>query len=265
LKQEHPTACLKGFDLLMGASFTETIHGHTIDLDLTAIGKKSKQQKQESIANLCTDIFLIVIRMRESENLGEPSSLRKLLMHYIELFKKNCNALQIEPAMINDAVYALVALLDETVMSIPGPCRDFWIVNPVQLELFEDNFAGQGFFTRLEKLQTESERMKEVLEIFYLCLCIGFDGKYRLGNAPERETIIDNVARILLKVNKRSVGGLSPHGRRTVSQSVVNNRGTGRVPLWFATGLMALLVGVWWGAMWYLTEQSAQRVIEVIK
>lgn len=248
----------------MGSAFAETIHGHTIDLDLTKVGIKERQ-KQETITNLCTDIFLIVIRMREAEDLGDPSALRKLLMHYIELFRKNCTALNITKPLIDDAIYALVALLDETVMSVPGRCRDFWIVNPVQLELYNDNLAGQGFYTRLDSMLADPEKMKDVLEIYYLCLCVGFEGKYRLGSATERENVIDNLARVLLKINKRAVAGLSPHGRRAISQNFIRRSVTKKIPLWVVCIILIVLLGLWWGGMMYMTEESVEKVLEAIK
>ncbi len=132
----------------MAASFTDTIVGHTLELDLT----KATSKKKESLTTLCTDIFLIVIRMRESEGLGDPAALRKLISHYLELFKKNCRAIGIKTSMINDAVYALVALMDETVMSVPGDCRNFWVTNPIQLEMYGDNLAGEEFYRKLNNL-----------------------------------------------------------------------------------------------------------------
>ena len=131
-------------------SFTDTISGQTLDIDLSKMGKADK--KTETLTKLCTDIFLIVIRMRESEDLGKPASLRKLIIHYLDLFKKNCRSMNTPSSVTTDAIYALVAMLDETVMSVPGECRNFWVTNPVQLQLFGDNLAGEEFYRKLEKL-----------------------------------------------------------------------------------------------------------------
>ncbi len=43
-----------------------------------------------NLTTLCTDIFLIIIKMRDAEDLGETSALRKLVMYYITQFEKNC-------------------------------------------------------------------------------------------------------------------------------------------------------------------------------
>lgn len=244
----------------MAASFTDTLAGHTIDLDLTKTTKKKVE-----LTALCTDIFLIVIRMREAEDLGRPEALRKLILHYLDLFKKNCRAMNIESSMVGDAVYALVALLDETVMSTPGECRNFWVTNPIQLELFGDNLAGEGFFRRLEKLTAEPEKMKDVLEVYYLCLSLGFEGKYRLGNSSERNIVIDDLARLLLKAGHHAVSSLSPHGRRTISKALLK-RGTEKImPIWAVCTTAVILLLIWWGVMYLLASQSVERVLSVIK
>jgi type VI secretion system protein ImpK len=245
----------------MGASFAETIVGQTLELDLT----KARTRKVENLATLCTDIFLIIIRMRESEDLGEPAALRKLIMHYLELFKNNCRAMNIDTAIVNDTIYALVALLDETVMSVPGQCRDFWITNPIQLQLFGANIAGEEFFRKLEKLMTDPRRTKDALEIYYLCLSLGFEGKYKLGNASEREEIIDKLARVLLKAGKRSVSGLSPHGRRRLSKALSRRSRKRLVPIWVVGAVTVILLIVLWVTLFNLTEQSVQSVIAVFQ
>lgn len=244
----------------MPTSFAETISAHTMDLDLSKAGSK-----KENLTILCTDIFLIVIRMRESEDIGEPSALRKLIIHYLELFKKNCSTINIDASIIDNAVYALVALLDETVMSVPGECRNYWITNPIQLELFGDNIAGQEFFRRLEKLMIEPERMKDVLEVYYLCLCLGFEGKYKLGNFSERDGLIDNLARVLLKAGKRSVSGLSPHGRRIMSADLLKRKRWKIMPLWAVGISAAVLLAILWGIMFFLTKQSVEKVLSIIQ
>lgn len=244
----------------MSASFADTLAGHTIDLDLT----KSVKKKAD-LTTLCTDIFLIVIRMREAEDLGAPEALRKLILHYLDLFKKNCRAMEFNPAVVNDAVYALVALLDETVMSTPGECRNFWVTSPVQLELFGDNLAGEGFFRRLEKLMEEPEKNKDVLEIYYLCLSLGFEGKYKLGNASERNVVIDSLARLLLKAGRHSVTSLSPHGRRTMAKDLFKRGGRKVFPLWAVCTTGVVLLLIFYGIMHYLSNESLQRVLSVIK
>lgn len=215
----------------MGASFVDTIAGQTMNLDLTKTLGGAKD-----LQGLCTDLFLIVIRMREAEDLGEPASLRKLIGYYLDLFEKNCKAIGIQSESIRDAKYALVALIDETVLSVPGVCRDYWFTRPLQLDVFGDNIAGEEFYNKLNKMLLEIEAKKDVLEIYYICLSLGFEGRYKLFNAEERVSIMDELGRKLRRTRIRSSSGLSPHGSRT--DFVRRKASTFLFPIWLAGIIM---------------------------
>jgi type VI secretion system protein ImpK len=230
-----------------------------MNIDLTKVG----EGKREGLDTLCTDLFLIVIRMREAEDLGEPAALRKLINFYLNLFEKNCNALRIAREEIEYAKYAIIALLDETVLSVPGACRDFWISSPMQLEHFGDNLAGQEFYHRLDKLLTRPQRTRDVLEIYYLCLCLGFEGKFKISNHEERERIIDNVGRQLQKLRPKGSASLSPHAYRA---SIAGPRRTGGfyIPLWlFGAAAVALLAGGW-AILSNMVNQTLAEALRVV-
>ncbi len=217
----------------MGANFVDTIAGQTMNLDLTKTMGGAKD-----LPGLCTDLFLIVIRMREAEDLGDPASLRKLIGYFLDLFEKNCKAIGIPPESIQDTKYALVALIDETVLSVPGICRDYWFTRPLQLDLFGDNIAGEEFYNKLQKMLLSLESKKGVLEIYYICLSLGFEGRYKMFNAEERISIMEDLGRKIRRTKIRSSSGLSPHGART--DNFKRKRSTGFLfPLWLAVVLIA--------------------------
>jgi type VI secretion system protein ImpK len=243
------------------ASFVETMVTQTMNLDLSKTLGGSRD-----ITGLCTDLFLIVIRMREAEDLGDPAALRKLISYYISLFEKNCKAINVDAESINEAKYALVALLDETVLSIPGNCRDYWFTRPLQLDLFGDNIAGEEFFNKLQKLLVSPEKKKDILEIYYICLSLGFEGKYKIFNQEERAGLIDNLGRILRRTRVRVSGGLSPHGRR-VDTGAVKKRKIGAVPfpLWLPGVISLVAIIVVWIILYSVNSSEFSRILETLK
>ena len=147
----------------MAQSFVDTISSQTLNIDISkAIGGA------RDMAGLATDLFMIVIRMREAEDLGDPASLRKLVVYYLDLFKRNCKTAGIAEEAVNEALYAIVALIDETVLSVPGACRDYWFGRPLQLDLFGDNIAGEEFYNRLQKLQGTPKRKRHARSVLSL-------------------------------------------------------------------------------------------------
>jgi type VI secretion system protein ImpK len=243
------------------ASFVETVVTQTMNLDLSKTLGGSRD-----ITGLCTDIFLIVIRMREAEDLGDPASLRKLITYYLSLFEKNCKAINVDEEAITEAKYALVALIDETVLSIPGACRDFWFTRPLQLDMFGDAIAGEEFFNKLQKLAVQPEKKKDIIEIYYLCLSLGFEGKYKMFNQEERVGLIDNLGRTLRRTRIRVSGGLSPHGRRA-EIGAVKRRKIGAVPfpLWLP-GVVSLVAALAvWIILYAINSAELKQVLDTLK
>jgi type VI secretion system protein ImpK len=243
----------------MSSSFTQTLASQTMNLDLS----KTMGGKRD-ISALCTDLFLIIIRMREAEDLGDPASLRKLIGYFLDLFEKNCAAIGMPQDSIGEAKYAIVALMDETVLSVPGACRDYWISRPMQLDYFGDNIAGQEVYEKLQKLLLQPENKKDVLEVYYLCLALGFEGKYKISNPEERAAIMDDLGRKLRRTRVRVSAELSPHGRRAET-SLSKKSTTFLFPLWLSGVLAAGIVIASWFAMFFINSSGLSNLLSSIQ
>jgi type VI secretion system protein ImpK len=244
----------------MAPSFVDTIVGQTLNLDISkAIGGA------RDMPGLATDLFLIVIRMREAEDLGDPSSLRKLIVYYIDLFKRNCATAGIADEAVNEALYAIVALIDESVLSVPGACRDYWFGRPLQLDYFGDNIAGEEFYKRLQKLRDTAEKKKDALEIYYLCLSLGFEGKYKVLNPDERTGLIDETGRKLRRAKIRISSGLSPHGNRNDQSIVQKKAGSGLFPLWKGAAIAGGVCLVVYILLFILTWVNLNGVMKIVE
>lgn len=244
----------------MGASFVDTIAGQTMNLDVTkTIGGA------RDLSGLCTDLFLIVIRMREAEDLGDPAALRKLIGYFLNLFEKNCKAIGIKDDSISAAKYALVALIDETVLSVPGICRDYWFSRPLQLDLFGDNIAGEEFYNTLQKLLLQPEEKKDVLEVYYICLSLGFEGRYKISNPEERVAIMDDLGRKLRRTRIRSSSGLSPHGSRT-DTGIKPKRSSGGFlfPLWLSAVIVFGIFSISYICLLLLSNAGLSNIMSVL-
>lgn len=232
----------------MNSDFSKTILSQTLDLDLSI-----NEIKTENLSTLCTDLFQIIINMRDTQDLGETAALRKLVIYYIAQFEKNCIIAGFTPDIISYAKYALVAILDETVLSIPGEARDFWITNPLQLEIFGESIAGVEFYNKLDNLLVNPEKFKDVLEIYFICLCLGFKGKYFLENQQKRESVISKLANTIVK-NGETPDILSPDGNSyTPGKRILNIKKPVVIPLWVTFGILASIAFALWAILYFLS------------
>jgi type IV/VI secretion system ImpK/VasF family protein len=70
--------------------------------------------------------------------------------------------------------------------------------------------------------------------VYYLCLSLGFEGKYKILDPQERNALVDEAGRKLRRAKIRISSSLSPHGSRTDAGTAPKKAGAGRFPLWMA-------------------------------
>jgi len=82
------------------------------------------------------------------------------------------------------AVYAFVAFLDESVLNSPQDMFSEWPRRPLQEEVFGDHRAGETFFQNMRDLlsRPDSRALADVLEVYLLCLLLGYRGRYGSGS-----------------------------------------------------------------------------------
>lgn len=81
------------------------------------------------------------------------------------------------------AFFAAVSLLDESVLKLQSPAFSDWAQRPLQEEMFGHNRAGEVFFDNLRTLlaRQDSHETADCLEVYCLCMLLGFKGKYALS------------------------------------------------------------------------------------
>jgi len=92
---------------------------------------------------------------------------------------------------IKMATLALVGFLDESVLNTQNPIFVNWPRKPLQEELFGIHMAGEIFFRNLEQLmgRADSADLADLLEVHYLCLLLGYGGRYSIGGRGELQAI----------------------------------------------------------------------------
>jgi type VI secretion system protein ImpK len=111
-----------------------------------------------------------------------------------------------------DVKYALAAFADEVIYHSNWPGRTQWLNNPLQLQFFHENTAGDGFFERLDMLHAQRGR-DHVTQIYFLCLALGFQGKFRLGAQEQLAAVAEGVGNhVALSVGGSDV--LAPNAER---------------------------------------------------
>jgi len=93
------------------------------------------------------------------------------------------------------ATFAVVAFLDESILNSNNPLFTDWPRMPLQEELFGVHQAGEMFFNCIDRLMAkeDSPQSADVLEIYALCLWLGYRGRYSMSGQEAVRSVASTV------------------------------------------------------------------------
>ena len=214
----------------------------------------AEAQKAQTLAELSGDIFLLVLGFRRRADLIDYSTLHSGVLALFEAFDAQAKALRLDAEDVADCRYALAAFVDETVLRSRWAGNEQWADNPLQLQFFETYLAGEGFFEKLEHIRSRGESGAEVLEVYYLCLILGFEGKYGMEGTERLSALASSIHDELRRFRPSDPRGISPHWK------VVDGpkREANRLPRWLTYSCAAVIVlCVLFYAVFFISVRSA--------
>lgn len=219
------------------------------------------------VTELTKDCFNAINQIREAEDaMGPPPEvLHQRLRGFIDALLERGPREGFQEGDVREMAYALVALADEMALAMSETVRRYWMGNLLQLKYFNENVAGDGFFTRLENIRRDPRRT-DVLEVYFLCLVFGFQGKYAIrGGEIEILNLIDAVKGELARALDIP-DELSPSAARP--DDAVLKRGGHKPLLWISLAALALAVSVYVALRVSIDSEGAvakNRLVESIK
>jgi type VI secretion system protein ImpK len=199
----------------------------------------------DTVDEVTSECFNALNQLREYDGpAASPDLIHQRLCGFIDGVKQRAREHGIADRDAQDMIYALVALADEIALSKPEPLRGAWIVHPLQLQYFNENLAGEGFFDRMEAIRRDRRRV-DVLKVYYLCLVFGFQGRYAIrGGELELMRIVESI-RTDVEAGMDVPEDLSPAGEPPDEPQVQHG---GRNPfLWVSLGIFAIAIAVFVG------------------
>lgn len=109
------------------------------------------------------------------------------------------------------AMFAVIALLDESILNSRNPVFADWPRRPLQQEVFGGHQAGEIFFQNIEGLlaQQDSSVLADIAEVYLLCILLGYVGRYSVAGKGELRSIAEAMAERIRRIRGGS-GYLSP-------------------------------------------------------
>jgi len=156
------------------------------------------------IDRICAEIIVEVMDASKSPSAADPGDMYRELCAKFDAAIRLCEVERFSVDSVRELLYPIAALTDEVFMTMPQ-YRNRWIANPLQLRYFGEMDAGAAFFSRLKKLTDAPEGKERLLELYFICLALGFKGIYGMEGQSGLRVLFEDVGAILInmRLNKR--------------------------------------------------------------
>jgi type VI secretion system protein ImpK len=222
------------------------------------------ETKNHRLSEIYSPCFALVLQLRATSAFGEADLLRERIKRLLDKAGLEAARAGVAHEDVQAAKFAMVAFIDETILSSEWAEKDRWLARPLQLEIYDRYDAGEEFFVKLETLRGQRVHRAEVLEVYYLCMALGFKGRYQLHDQERLRLIIEETYAELKRAPGMGVGVLSVHGK---PRDQVATEVKSKLPAWMVVAAAAILgLIMYLGMSFYIssTAQDAARIIDEV-
>lgn len=157
-----------------------------------------------TLADCCIPL-IAYIRQFQREPAGDADTVAQRIDQLIAETRRVGRERGFSDAAVQAALFAVVAWADEVLLAAHWSGAGDWPRRLLQKRYFNVTNAGVAFFTRLDALTAQQ---RQVREVYFLCLSLGFAGRYAYERNPKA---LDDIKRhnlkVLLQDIRRPAGG----------------------------------------------------------
>lgn len=188
-------------------------------------------------------LLAAAIRVRGRSAHPDPDGLRRSMVQAVRGFEKSALETGLDTVSLRAARYAVCATIDDLVLSTPWGSNSAWTGETLVSIFHNEVSGGERFFDILGQMEKDLNRHFEVVELMYLCLSLGMEGRYRVlprGSAQLAE-LRDGLYRLIRQRRGEFERELSAHwrGLEAVRPSIGS-----RIPVWVMGTVTAALMAL---------------------
>ena len=198
----------------------------------------------------------LVTELRTTLQHPNPSGLRDQLAHGIKAFEARAQAAASAAEKIIAARYVLCTLLDETAASTPWGGSGLWAKHSLLVMFHNEAWGGEKFFQLLSKLAENVAANRDLLELMYVCLALGFEGRFRVADngRAQLDALRERLAQMLKQQRGDYERDLAAHWQPAPAQ---RSRVFTVLPLWVVFAVCGLLLlAIYFGFSYSLNAVS---------
>jgi type VI secretion system protein ImpK len=190
---------------------------------------------------LANGLLALVPQIRSSITHPDPAGLRQTVVQQLSAFEQAATKRGIKQETILVARYALCTLLDEAVSSTPWGGTAQWMKQSLLVTFYRETGGGEKFFLLLNKMAENPAANLELLEFFYACLALGFEGRFRVidGGKAQLEQTRERLYELIRRQRNQEEPDLSLRWKGIETKP---RRMSGPLALWLTVSACALVL-----------------------
>lgn len=171
----------------------------------------------------------------------QPAALRAQLLECLRRFEEEAHAAGVAEEEVQLGRYVLCTALDEAVLSTPWGSAGDWSRQSLLVTLHNEAWGGEKAFRLLELCLQNPRQRLDLLELLYLCMSLGFEGRYRVmgDGRSQLEALRERTAATIRSVRGAAERELSPHWR---GLGPLRDRLSRYLPPWVGVAVCAALL-----------------------
>lgn len=204
----------------------------------------------------------LVPQLRQAHH-PDPAGLREMLGRAVQAFEAKAREAGVLNEHVIGARYALCTFLDEAAANTPWGEKT-WAQGSLLVQFHNEAWGGEKFFHLLAKLAEQPSAHRNLLELFYIILSLGFEGRYRVlqNGRAQLEALRERLAQMILKERGEPVRELSPQWK-TAANAARPLRDL--LPIWVVAALAATLLAlIYLAASYALNRHSDPTFAQVL-
>lgn len=180
-------------------------------------------------------------RVRTTAHHPNPAGLKEALAEGIRKFEAQARSQGLPNEQVIAARYILCTMLDEAAASTPWGGSGNWSAQSLLVQFHNETWGGEKVFQLMSKLAENVSTNRNLLELLYVALAFGFEGRYRVldNGRAQLDSVRERLVQLLRQGKPAIEKALSP---RWKGQKAEATRLSDGIPVWVVATVVALLL-----------------------
>ncbi len=160
----------------------------------------------DRLALLYEGVLTAIVRLQSGrQQIQGSDAFRARMKATLEEIARAAAQRGYKTADVQEASFAVIAFLDEAVLMSNDVGRVQWEQKTLGQEMFNQRSGGELFFQHLDQLRSyrDSPQLAQVLEVYYLCLLLGYQGKYAVESKADLHLLMDSLRERIERTSRR--------------------------------------------------------------